>query len=53
MEERKHTRVPLSEIKETSANGVYLTKEELRKYGIFAGIMAAVLTFFALFGRRK
>ena len=52
MEERKHTRVPLSEIRETSANGVYLTKEELRKYGIFAGMMAAILAVFALFHRK-
>ena len=53
MEKRKHTRVPLQEIKESSAAGVYLTKEELRKYGIFAGIMTAILAFFALFGHKK
>lgn len=52
MNERKHTRIPLQEIRETSANGVYLTKEELRKYGVFAGIMAVILTFFAIFSRK-
>ena len=52
MNERRHSRVPLQEIKETSANGVYLTKEELRKYGIFAGAMAVILAFFAIFSRK-
>ena len=45
MEERKHTRVPLQEIRENSAAGIYLTKEEFRKYGIFAGLLAAILAF--------
>ena len=53
MEERKHTRVPLQEIRENSTTGVYLTKEELRKYGIFAGLMLFLLTVIALFDRRK
>ena len=52
MEERKHTRVPLQEIRENSAAGVYLTKEELRKYGIFAGLMTVILAFFVLFSRK-
>ena len=52
MNERKHTRIPLQEISETSADGVYLTKEELRKYGIFAGVMAGILAFFAIFSRK-
>ena len=52
-ENRKHTRVPLEKITETSANGIYLTKEELRKYGIFAGAMAVFLAFFALFSRKR
>ncbi|MBQ2879732.1 MAG: hypothetical protein IJE27_03460 [Anaerotignum sp.] len=51
-ENRKHTLIALENITETSANGVYLTKEELRKYGIFAGVMAAVLAFFAVFSRK-
>jgi hypothetical protein len=52
MNERKHTRIPLQEIRETSADGVYLTKEELRKYGIFAGVMTVILAFFAIFSRK-
>ena len=52
MNERKHTRIPLQEIRETSADGVYLTKEELRKYGIFAGAMAVILALFAIFSRK-
>ena len=51
MEERKHTRVPLQEIRETSADGVYLTKEELRKYGVFAGLIFILLALVALFDR--
>lgn len=52
MNERKHSRVPLQEVRESSANGFYLTKEELHKYGIFAGAIAAILAFFALFSRK-
>ena len=52
MDERKHTRIPLQEISETAADGIYLTKEELRKYGIFAGAMAVILAFFAIFSRK-
>ena len=52
MNERKHTRIPLQEIRETSAEGVYLTKEELRKYGIFAGLLAIILALFAIFDRK-
>ena len=52
-ETRKHSRIPLQEINETPANGVYLTKEELQKYGIFAGLMAIILTLFAVFGRKR
>jgi len=51
-ENRKHTRVALENITETSANGVYLTKEELRKYGIFAGIVLFLLGIVALFDRK-
>ena len=51
-EPRKHYRVALREIRETPANGVYLTKEELQKYGIFAGLILLVLTFFAVFDRK-
>ncbi len=52
-EPRKHTRVALREISETPSNGVYLTKEELRKYGIFAGVILSILTFFAVFDRKR
>ena len=52
MEGRKHYRVALQEIQENPANGIYLTREEVQKYGIFAGLMLIVLTFFAVFGRK-
>lgn len=49
---RKHSRVPLQEISETPANGIYLTKEELRKYSILAGMAAFFLALLALLGRK-
>ena len=52
MEERKHYRVTLNELKENPANGIYLTRVELQKYGIFAGILLILLTFFAVFDRK-
>ena len=52
-ENQKHFRVPLQNIQESPANGVYLTKEELRKYGVFAGLILAILTFFAVFDRNR
>mgnify|MGYP003457097532 CR=1 FL=1 len=52
MNERKHTRIPLQEIRETSADGVYLTKEELQKYGIFAGVMLFLFACIAIFDRK-
>ena len=51
-ENRKHSRIPLQEINESPANGVYLTKEELRNYGIFAGLLAVILALFAIFNRK-
>lgn len=51
-EKRTHYRVPIKKINETPANGVFLTREELHKYGIFAGLLLIVLTFFAVFGRK-
>ena len=52
MEERRHYRVALNELKENPANGIYLTRAELQKYGIFAGILLILLTFFAVFDRK-
>lgn len=51
-ENRKHVRVPLAEIRETPADGIYVTKAELRKYGIFAGIFLGILTVFTVFDRK-
>lgn len=48
-EKRRHYRVAMKEIKESPAEGVYVTNEELRKYGIFAGVMFLILTIFAVF----
>ena len=52
MEERKHYRVALHEIRENPDKGIYLTQNELKKYGIFAGLMLVILTFFAVFDRK-
>lgn len=51
-EPKKHTRVALRTIQETPANGIYLTRSELQKYGIFAGILFFILTIFAVFDRK-
>ena len=37
-EKRTHTRVPAKAIHETPANGVFITKNDLRNYGAFAGL---------------
>ena len=52
MEERKHYRVALQEIRENPDKGIYLTQSEVKKYGLFAGLMLAILAFFAIFDRK-
>ena len=52
MNERKHTRVALKELRENPDKGIYLTQNELKKYGIFAGILFALLTVVAVFDRK-
>jgi len=52
MEERKHYRVALNELRENPDKGIYLTQNELKKYGIFAGIIFAILAVFAVFDRK-
>ena len=49
---RKHYRVALQELRENPDKGIYLTQAELKKYGIFAGLMLIVLTFVAVFDRK-
>ena len=49
---RNHYRVALSELRENPDKGIYLTQNELKKYGIFAGLMLVILTFFAVFDRK-
>ena len=49
---RIHYRVPLREIKDTPEKGIYITEDELKKYGLFAGIAFFVLTILALFGQK-
>ena len=51
-ENRKHYRVSLSELRENPDKGIYLTQNELKKYGIFAGLMLVILTLFAVFDRK-
>ncbi|MBP3307497.1 MAG: hypothetical protein J6L66_07745 [Anaerotignum sp.] len=52
MEERKHYRVALSELRENPDKGIYLTQNELKKYGIFAGLIMFLLGIVALFDRK-
>ena len=51
-ENRNHSRVPLQEVRENPDKGIYISQNELKKYGIFAGIIFAFLTVFALFDRK-
>lgn len=51
-EKRTHTRVALKDIREAPTNGIYITKDELHKYGIFTALLFLLLSFFALFGRK-
>ena len=43
-EKRTHTRVPAKAIHETPANGVFITKNDLRNYGAFAGLFFLIST---------
>ncbi|MBR2852162.1 MAG: hypothetical protein IKB91_07210 [Anaerotignum sp.] len=52
MEERKHYRVALKELRENPDKGIYLTQNELKKYGIFAGIVLFLFGIVALFDRK-
>jgi len=52
MEERKHTRIPLHEIRENPDKGIYISQNELKKYGIFAGLLLFLLSIVALFDRK-
>ena len=47
-EKRTHTRVPAKAIHETPANGVFITKNDLRNYGAFAGLFFLLLSAFAV-----
>ena len=51
-EHRRHYRVALREIKETPAEGIYLTKDEIRKYGLSTGLLFFFLTISAVFRRK-
>ena len=52
MEERKHYRVSLSEFRENPDKGIYLTQNELKKYGIFAGNILFLFGNVAVFDRK-
>ena len=52
MEERKHYRVALNELRENPDKGIYLTQNELKKYGIFAGLIFFLIGIVALFDRK-
>ncbi len=51
-ENKNHSRVPLTEIRENPDKGIYMTRNELKKYGIFAGLILAMLSILSLFGRK-
>lgn len=51
-QEKKHTRVAIQEMRESPAAGIYITKTELGKCGIFAGGLLALLSLMLLFDRR-
>ena len=51
-EKRRHYRVAMKEIKESPAEGIYVTNEELRKCIFFAGFLFVFLTIFAIFNRK-
>lgn len=51
-EKRTHTRVPAKAIHETPATGVFITKNDLRNYGAFAGLFFLLLSAFAVLGRK-
>ena len=52
-ENRKHYRIPLQELRENPDKGIYMTQGELKKYGIFAGLITILLAVFALFPRKR
>ena len=52
MEERKHYRVALNELRENPDKGIYLTQNELKKYSMFAGIVLFLFGMVALFDRK-
>ena len=51
-EKRTHKRIPLKTVRETPADGVYITKNDLRNYGAFAGLFFLLLSAFAVLGRK-
>lgn len=51
-EPKKHTRIPLGELRESPANGVYLTRQELRTYRLLTGALVSLLTLLAVFRRK-
>ena len=51
-ESKKHRRVALQEIQASPNQGIYLTKAEMRKYGIFTAVLCSILTVFAVFQRK-
>lgn len=52
MHKKKHCRIAVKEIHPTPANGIYVTKEDLRKYGAFAGLLFFLLACAAVFGKK-
>ena len=51
-EKRTHKRIPLKTVRETPADGVYITNNDLRNYGAFAGLLFLLLSAFAFLGKK-
>lgn len=51
--EEKHSRIPIDRIQETPAEGYYITKEEARRYTLFAAAGAFIFFLSRLLRRKK
>lgn len=52
MEERKHMRVPLAELRENPDKGIYISQNTLKNYGILTGAILFLLMVVSAFNRK-
>lgn len=50
---KKHYRIAVKDIHDTPENGLYITKNEAKKFYIFGSILFLFLTIFAAFSRKR